>query len=396
MRKGARGDEVEHLQTLLALHGFPTIVDGLFGPHTRRQVRAFQARKGLKVDGLVGPETWPALLRAPTGAPTATTTQPKDGIVTTGMSQSRARQISGQIDTARLEPSPSGASRPPLALGSKGTAVETLQRWLSDVGLQLEIDGDFGGLTDDAVKQFQRSAPLPDTGIVDFQTWSALRSAREAAPTGDLDWVPNTAALAAARRSDAGVRLLQRTPQYAEDYRRASELTGVPALVIAAIHVNESGQGVFGPSVESPESGYGLDDRWVDKSWGDQVLAGYGLGVWERGRNTRTSRFQSAVLAAEKVKIIGELVGVSIDDRMSGRELAAVVTGYVQGTRAGRAALRRGQSWMFDLRDPNPHPVHPGGTSRHADGKTVRVGAGRKNGLLRWDVLLPLLKEQLG
>ncbi|HEX7048868.1 MAG TPA: peptidoglycan-binding protein [Longimicrobiales bacterium] len=59
-----RGAEVRELQTLLVARGFPVEVDGVFGPQTRRAVRAFQAQNldqhghPLVVDGKVGPLTW--------------------------------------------------------------------------------------------------------------------------------------------------------------------------------------------------------------------------------------------------------------------------------------------------------------------------------------------------
>jgi peptidoglycan hydrolase-like protein with peptidoglycan-binding domain len=36
-------------------------VEGNFGPATKAAVQAFQKKKGLKVDGIVGPNTWAAL-----------------------------------------------------------------------------------------------------------------------------------------------------------------------------------------------------------------------------------------------------------------------------------------------------------------------------------------------
>ncbi len=76
-----RGDDVRSLQELLRRADADgagreiTVLDGLFGPATRRAVLAFQARAGMPdVDGVVGPDTWAALwLAAATRNPAATT-----------------------------------------------------------------------------------------------------------------------------------------------------------------------------------------------------------------------------------------------------------------------------------------------------------------------------------
>jgi hypothetical protein len=57
IRIGAEGDTVRWLQRRVG-----AIVDGDFGPVTRRAVMSFQAAAGLTVDGIVGPKTWPALI----------------------------------------------------------------------------------------------------------------------------------------------------------------------------------------------------------------------------------------------------------------------------------------------------------------------------------------------
>lgn len=65
-----RGEDVQALQQLL-LCADPAsaareirVVDGCFGPATRRAVLAFQSRAGLpEVDGVVGPKTWTVLQR---------------------------------------------------------------------------------------------------------------------------------------------------------------------------------------------------------------------------------------------------------------------------------------------------------------------------------------------
>lgn len=57
LRRGAEGESVRELQSMLVDRGLPIQVDGKFGPETARAVRAFQQREGIQVDGIVGPET---------------------------------------------------------------------------------------------------------------------------------------------------------------------------------------------------------------------------------------------------------------------------------------------------------------------------------------------------
>ncbi|MFD3457404.1 peptidoglycan-binding protein [Streptomyces sp. NPDC058691] len=62
MRQGATGERVRTVQYLLTAQGAALAVDGDFGPGTDSAVRAFQSAHGLAVDGIVGPGTWQALI----------------------------------------------------------------------------------------------------------------------------------------------------------------------------------------------------------------------------------------------------------------------------------------------------------------------------------------------
>lgn len=61
LRYGARGAVVSQLQSALTQHGIAVPVVGSFGPVTLAAVKSLQARYGLVVDGVVGPNTWRAL-----------------------------------------------------------------------------------------------------------------------------------------------------------------------------------------------------------------------------------------------------------------------------------------------------------------------------------------------
>lgn len=63
LRRGDRGRPVFEAQQALAAHGVsPGVQDGIFGHFTDTAVRAFQAKRGLTVDGIIGPKTWAELV----------------------------------------------------------------------------------------------------------------------------------------------------------------------------------------------------------------------------------------------------------------------------------------------------------------------------------------------
>ena len=63
LKRGAVGDEVKLLQTLLSFHGADIECDSSFGPATQKAVVAFQKQRNLSADGIVGAVTWQELLK---------------------------------------------------------------------------------------------------------------------------------------------------------------------------------------------------------------------------------------------------------------------------------------------------------------------------------------------
>ena len=62
IKMGSRGADVIYLQQRLTAKGYGVgAIDGIFGIRTLEAVKAYQAENGLKVDGIVGPETWKSL-----------------------------------------------------------------------------------------------------------------------------------------------------------------------------------------------------------------------------------------------------------------------------------------------------------------------------------------------
>ncbi|MDR7276926.1 penicillin-insensitive murein endopeptidase [Catenuloplanes atrovinosus] len=125
-REGNRGVDTQAVQYLLQARGHSTTADGVFGPNTRSSVVAFQDSRGLEDDGIVGPQTWGAL-----------------------------------IVTVRQ--------------GDSGAAVRAVQALLNKKRrLSLAVDGVFGSGTHAAVVAFQNHAGITADGIVGPTTWQNL------------------------------------------------------------------------------------------------------------------------------------------------------------------------------------------------------------------------------
>jgi len=70
LREGSSGAVVQSLQRVLTNGApgewgtTPQGIDGIFGPHTKASLEAFQAWGGVAIDGVVGDQTWSVSLHA--------------------------------------------------------------------------------------------------------------------------------------------------------------------------------------------------------------------------------------------------------------------------------------------------------------------------------------------
>ena len=62
VQNGSQGHPLRTLQFLLRARGHNLTVDGMFGPATEAAVKAFQTSKGMTADGIMNSPTWSTLI----------------------------------------------------------------------------------------------------------------------------------------------------------------------------------------------------------------------------------------------------------------------------------------------------------------------------------------------
>ncbi len=110
LRSGSKGGAVSTLQRVLTARGFSTKgVDGEFGKNTEAAVRAFQARNGLTVDGIVGSGT-AGKLNTSQAAPPAWAAEP--GAQANGQTPA-GKPVEGQTPAPAAQTPTTGATQAP-------------------------------------------------------------------------------------------------------------------------------------------------------------------------------------------------------------------------------------------------------------------------------------------
>ena len=229
---GSTGSEVARVQTYLnALRGGGSAllrVDGIYGSGTAARVKSFQQEAGLTADGVVGQNTWNALVRlynvryggsadtypgialssgmrgqdvlrlqqhlnAVANIYTAINRQSEDGVYGTNMTDAVRRfqkqhgltadgivgeKTWNKLVAVRRQNAPvTTPFEGNLSTGSSGDGVRFVQSYLAAAGYPVTVDGIFGARTAEAVRAFQRARGLKVDGIVGRATHTALVNA---------------------------------------------------------------------------------------------------------------------------------------------------------------------------------------------------------------------------
>ena len=161
LRRGSSGTAVRELQFYLYLlsayeSSIPAVgIDGSFGAATENAVRAYQRFAGLTVDGIVGRATWESLY-----------------------GKASALRSSGPVVTLKRLPYPGK----PLTVGSEGSDVLYYTILLRRIAYYFEsveappLATVYTGETAAATRSAQALLGLPETGIADAETWTAVEA----------------------------------------------------------------------------------------------------------------------------------------------------------------------------------------------------------------------------
>lgn len=307
-RRSDTGDAVRDIQQRLDRLGYQVEVNGQFDGATQAAVRAFQDRRGVPVDGIVGPETWRELVEAD-------------------------RTIGDRVLYYR---------RPMM----RGDDVAHLQRQLNLLGFDAgKEDGIFGPDCQRALIEFQESRRLAEDGIAGPVVLAELKRVGRAIGEMGRHAVRERQWLLERPRSISGLRVgvdpaCRGSHEAAASWAAAGgaqrALTDFAALPfttrsedvwadesLRARHCNDSGAD-FVISFSLPEPGDPGVYHFATATSHSEVGArlgqhlGRALGLPSAGRSTpilRETRSPSIVIAAEVLdEALGKAVAVALQD----------------------------------------------------------------------------------
>ena len=254
---GSTGNDVKSVQVRLnrISANFPAIpkirdVNGIFGSGTEQAVREFQRIFDLQQDGIVGRATWYAIQRIYNGVKKLSELD-SEGLT--------VEEISRQFPTE-------------LSVGSRGEGVSVVQYLLSYVALfdslvpPIAVDGIYGDKTAAAVRAFQGTVGLPETGVVDEATYSALYDTYR----GYIGSIPDSQFVGVARPYPGFVITEGQSNEYVTALQQYLSVISETFPEVPSVAVD----GVFGPATR--EAVIAFQNRF-----GLTPDGNVGLGTWE-------------------------------------------------------------------------------------------------------------------
>ncbi|HEY1712382.1 MAG TPA: peptidoglycan-binding domain-containing protein [Solirubrobacteraceae bacterium] len=195
------GSDVRTLQADLTKAGFKTPAVGMFGPMTARNVKSFERKYHMAVNGLVN-SAFVRKLQLVLTDPSNADSTPGSGGTSLGQGgpaggKKHAKQAASADDpTSVISNNPvlapvtqDGGSQHlgerTLHQGMSGHDVRVLQGYLTLAGFPTEVDGAFGPGTKANVVKFEQANGLADDGVLTYAQSQSLRQVVAKAMTSD-------------------------------------------------------------------------------------------------------------------------------------------------------------------------------------------------------------------
>ena len=234
LRLGSTGNDVQSIQVRLnrISSNYPAIpkidpANGLYDQSTEDAVREFQRIFDLGPDGIVGEATWYKIQFVYNGVKRLSELD-SEGLTIEELSRQFPRELSE---------------------GDSGGEVRVIQYLLSYVALYNPSvpapvqDGIYGPLTAESVRAFQRLYGLPETGVMDEATYSALYDAYR----GIITSLPDSQFIGRARPYPGFVITTGQSNEYVTALQEYLNVISQTYTQIPSVTVD----GVFGPATEN-------------------------------------------------------------------------------------------------------------------------------------------------